>query len=88
MLDDKCSKLSNEEILHLIFPGNDYTVTIIWMISTYVHIVHKEIFGNKKKLQINQLIAVMIVRYLKHMAGRRTRLKQIEFTAAQDIKVP
>ena len=88
MLPGKCSILSNKEILNLIFPGNDYTVTVIWLISSYVQIIYKEIFRSKKNLKLYQLIAALKVKYVKHMAGKRTRLKEIEFSAAQNFKVP
>ena len=71
----------------MIFPGNNYTVTIIWLVSTYVHILYKEIMRNKKKINLSQLVAAMKVRYMKHKVGRRTSLKEIDFTAGHNFEV-
>ena len=88
LLDSKCNKLTDKEILWLLFPGNDNTVSVLWIISTYVHIIYREMYRGNKNLTMRQLISNMKVRYLGHSTGRRTRLKQIDFLRAEDFKVP
>ena len=47
LLPGNCHKLSNKELIWLIFPDGEWMQSILWLISTYVNVIYVEIIKRK-----------------------------------------
>ena len=47
--------------------------------STYAQIVYIEIIRRKKKINIEQFVALMKAKYIAQMAGRSVKLMELNF---------
>ena len=78
-MDKSWGKMSNKEIIFLIFPKFKNEETVLWMISTYIYYIYIEVFRRRRKPRLEQLIATFELKHLAHVSSKRVALKSVDF---------
>ena len=78
-MDRSWGRISNKEIIFLIFPKFKGETTVLWLISTYVYYIYTEVFRGRRRPRLEHLIATFELKHLAHGSSKRVALKSIDF---------
>ena len=66
------------EVLNLFLPSSAYDQENVWLISSYVLFVWKNIFIRGAEVKIEQFFGFLTYKYREHQAWSSTKMKQID----------